>query len=109
MESKFTGGVLGLIGVWLAQVFMIIFTFGIALPWAVCFAERWYAEHTIIDGHCLTFDGRGRELFGRCIKWLLLTYITFGIYVLWLVLNVHKWVVSHTHTYMGEYVGRRLT
>ena len=53
-----------------------VFTFGIAVPWAVCIKERWFAEHTIIDGNKITFDGTGAQLFGNYIKWILLTIIT---------------------------------
>ncbi len=102
MESKFTGGLLGLIGVGLAQVFIIIFTLGLATPWAVCFKERWYAEHTVIDGRCLSFDGTGGQLFGNFIKWLLLTIVTLGIYSFWLVIKMKQWVVLHTHMQTGN-------
>ena len=29
------------------------------MPWALCFRERWYAKHTVIDGYQLCFDGNG--------------------------------------------------
>ncbi|MBR2043247.1 MAG: DUF898 family protein [Clostridia bacterium] len=97
MESKFTGGLLGLIGISLLQGFIITITFGIAAPWAICIKERWIAKHTIIDGRQVTFDGTGGQLFGNYIKWFLLSIITIGIYSLWLGINMKKWVVKHTH------------
>ena len=97
MESKFTGGLLGLIGISILEILIITFTFGLAAPWAICMRERWIAEHTIIDGHQLVFDGTGGQLFGNYIKWFLLTIVTFGIYGLWLGINMKKWVVKHTH------------
>lgn len=95
--SKFTGGLLGLIGIGILQAIICGLTFGIALPWAVCIRERWYAKHTIIDGKRLVFDGTGAQLFGNYIKWFLLTLITFGIYGFWLSIKMKAWVVSHTH------------
>jgi len=97
MESRFTGGLLGLIGISILQGVIIFFTLGIAAPWAVCVKERWVASHTIVDGHQLYFDGNGMQLFGNYIKWWLLSIVTCGIYSLWLGINMKKWVVMHTH------------
>ena len=96
-ESKFTGGLLGLIGINILQSLLITITLGIALPWAICLKERWIAKHTIIDGQQLVFDGKGGQLFGNYIKWFLLTIITFGIYAFWLDIKMKQWVVKHTH------------
>ena len=97
MESKFTGGLLGMIGIGILQFIIIVFTLGLGTPWAVCMKERWVVKHTIIDGHKLTFDGYGIQLFGNYIKWFLLSIITLGIYSFWLSINMKKWVVKHTH------------
>ncbi len=97
MESKFSGGLLGLIGVNICVMLMTVFTLFIALPWAVCFKQRWEAKHTTIDGKALKFDGTGMQLFGNYIKWVLLTIITFGIYSFWLSIKMKQWVTYHTH------------
>lgn len=97
MESKFTGGLLGMIGIWILQALIITFTLGIGTPWAICLAERWRVKHTIIDGHQLVFDGTGGQLFGNFIKWFLLTIITLGIYGFWLSIKMQQWVTKHTH------------
>lgn len=97
MESKFTGGLLGLIGISILQGLICIFTLGIAYPWAVCLRKSWIAKHTIIDGHQVVFDGTCGQLFGNYIKWFLLSIITLGIYSLWLGIKMKKWVVKHTH------------
>lgn len=55
------------------------------------------ATHTTIDGHQLTFDGTGGQLFGNYIKWLLLCIITLGIYSFWLTIKMKQWVTKHTH------------
>lgn len=97
MQSKFTGGLLGLIGISILQGLIITVTLGIGTPWAVCLKENWVAEHTIIDGRQLVFDGTGGQLFGQYIKWFLLTIITLGIYSFWLSIKMKAWVVEHTH------------
>jgi len=97
MESRFTGGLLGLIGTYLLAFIIIIFTLGFGTPWAVVLKQRWLAYHTIIDGKQLTFDGTGGQLIGQFIKWLLLTFITLGIYGFWLNIKLKQWVVKHTH------------
>ena len=97
MESKFTGGLLGMIGIGILQWIIITFTLGFGVPWAICLKQSWYAKHTIIDGRPLKFDGTGGQLFGNYIKWLLLTIVTFGIYSFWLNIKMKQWVVKHTH------------
>lgn len=97
MESKFTGGLLGLIGISILQYLMILFTCGIATPWAICLRERWYVKHTVIDGHKLTFNGTGGQLFGRYILWCFLSVVTFGIFALWVPIKMKAWVTKHTH------------
>lgn len=97
MDSRFTGGLLGLIGIKLLSFFMIVFTLGLGTPWAVCMRERWFTEHTTIDGNQLRFDGNGGQLFGHYIKWFLLTIVTLGIYSFWLNIKMKQWVVAHTH------------
>ncbi|MGN0812371.1 MAG: DUF898 family protein [Candidatus Coproplasma sp.] len=97
MESKFDGGLLGLIGINILKMLLTIITIGLGTPWAVCMSERWYANHTVIDGRRLTFDGKGGQLFGKYILWMLLTIVTIGIYSFWLGIKMKKWVISHTH------------
>ena len=97
MESKFDGGLLGLIGIGILQGLLTAITLGLGAPWAVCMKERWMAKHTVIDGKRLVFDGKGGQLFGNYIKWFLLTIITLGIYSFWLGIKMKQWVVSHTH------------
>lgn len=96
-ESKFTGGLLGLIGISILKWLITFFTLGIAYPWGVVIKERWLAEHTTIDGKRLTFNGTGGGLFGQYIKWLLLSIVTIGIYLLWLNIKMKQWVTKHTH------------
>ena len=97
MESKFTGGLLGLIGISSLQWFIIVITLGLGAPWAICLKESWIAKHTVIDGHQLTFDGTGGQLFGNYIKWFFLTIITLGIYSFWLSIKMQQWITKHTH------------
>lgn len=96
-ESKFTGGLLGLIGINILTGLITLITLGIATPWAICIREQWIAEHTIIDKKQVVFDGEGGELFGHYILWLLLTIVTLGIYSFWFDINLKKWIVQHTH------------
>jgi len=98
MESKFTGGLLGLIGISFLQWLITAITLGLGAPWGICIKEKWIAEHTVIDGKRLYFDGNGAQLFGNYIKWFLLTIVTLGIYGFWLSINMKKWIVKHTHS-----------
>lgn len=96
-RSYFDGSVLGNLGTNILTNLMIFFSLSIATPWAVCYRQRWVTQHTVVDGHRLTFDGTGGQLFGNYIKWFLLTIITCFIYSLWLAVNMQKWIAKHTH------------
>ena len=97
MESKFTGTLLGLIGINILQFLLTLLTLVIGAPWAICLKQRWLADHTIIDGHRHRFDGTGGVLFGAYILWFLLVIATLGIYGFWLNVKLRKWMTAHTH------------
>ena len=86
-----------MIGTYILMVLISVFTLGIALPWALCIWQKWVADHTIIDGKQMVFDGTGAQLFGNYIKWWLLCMVTLGIYSLWLPIKFRQWTTMHTH------------
>lgn len=94
-EYYFDGGLLELIGWRILGGLLVLFTFGIATPWAVTMIYRYEADHTVLDGRRLRFTGTGAGLFGQWIKWFLLTVITFGIYGFWVQIALKKWQVKH--------------
>ncbi len=96
-ESKFTGGLAGLVGTSLLVAVICVCTFGLLFPWAVCIWQRWVADHTIIDGRQTYFDGTAMSLIGNYIKWWLLCIVTFGVYSFWMGIKMKQWVTSHTH------------
>ena len=96
-ESKFTGGLLGFLGTFLLCYVIAIVTLGIGMPWVMCIWYKWVADHTVIDGKQMVFDGTGGSLFGQYIKWLLLTIITCGIYGYWVGIKLMQWKAQHTH------------
>lgn len=96
-ESKFTGGILGMIGTNILCAIIVFCTLFIATPWAVCIKRNWITKHTYIEGRRLAFDGTGLQLFGKYILWLLLTFITFGIYSFWLTIKMQQWIAKHTY------------
>lgn len=97
-NSRFTGGAFAnaFIG-WIA-VFVSVITLGLACPAMICWKNRWVAKNTYVNGKQLVFDGKGHQLFGRFMLWLLLSVITFGIYyIVCMKVAVTKWEVKHTH------------
>lgn len=68
----------------------------IAFPAAMCMVYRWEMRHTVIEGRRLDFDGKGSQLLGRYLLWLLLTILTAGIFLYWLAINLKKWKTKHT-------------
>ena len=95
-ESYFDGGLFQLIGRKLLGALIILCTFGICTPWAICMIYNWEISHTVINGHCLRFTGTATGLFLQWIKWFFLCIITFGIYGFWVGIALKKWQVAHT-------------
>ncbi|MGI5841923.1 MAG: DUF898 family protein [Christensenellales bacterium] len=95
-ESKFTGGVLEMIGYEILISLATALTFGLAFPFVVALYLRWEARNTFIEGRQLEFVGSGSELFAKYIIWLLLTFITFGIYGFWLRVKFLQWKTANT-------------
>ncbi len=96
-DSKFTGGLGSLIGLRIANFFILIFTLFLGTPLVICRSYRWHVQHQIIDGYKLVFDGKAGQLFGQWIKWMLLSLITIGIYGFWVPIKKQKWITEHTH------------
>ena len=96
-SSTWDGGVLDTVINSIVASLIISFTCGIATPWAICYIMKFVISHVIIDGHRLSFDGTGGQLFGNWIKWFFLTLITCGIYGFWVTPRLYKWIASHTH------------
>ena len=96
MRSKFTGGLLGLIGVNILSWLITFCTLGLATPWAMCIKYKWEVKNTVIEGRRLKFVGTGSSLFLHYIKWWILTIITFGIYGFWLYIKLLQWKTENT-------------
>lgn len=94
--GTFDGGAFAMFGVKLLVGFVSLITLGLAYPAMACWKERWYCKHRIYDGKRLSFDGRGIQLFGKYLCWILLTIVTVGIYGLFLPNRMLKWKASHT-------------
>ena len=103
-ESRFVGGLGGLIGTMIVAGLLISFTLGIATPWALCRLQRYITNNTIVEGKRLQFVGKGGALIGQWIKWMLLTLVTLGIYGFWVPIKVQSWVVENTRFANAEEV-----
>lgn len=97
-ESRFTGGAFANFFVnWLVTVVSVI-TLTIARPAMLCWRLRWLAKHTYLNGRRLAFDGKGLQLWGRYLLWMLLSVITLGLYYIFsMSVAIEKWETKHTH------------
>jgi len=95
-DSYFDGGLLQLAGWFIVGFIMMVFSFGILYPWAVCLVYGWETKHTVINGKRLQFTGNPVSLFANFIKWWLLTVVTLGIYGFWLGIAIKKWKAKNT-------------
>ena len=95
-RSEFDGSILGFLGMGLGCMLFTGVTFGVGLPWALVWWQRWVTKHTIIGGYRLRFTGSGSGMLWRWVKMELFTLITVGIYGLWAWRYLKRWTVEHT-------------
>ena len=79
------------------QVLLVVFTLGLAMPWAICIEQRYHLNNMIIDGKQVVFEGTGKKLFWRYYGWIFLTIITAGLFLIWAPVKFRKWVAKYTH------------
>ncbi|MDK1716427.1 DUF898 family protein [Dellaglioa algida] len=96
-DSFFDGGLLSLVGWSILGAIITICSLGICYPWALCMVYGWKINHTVIDGHRMSFSGSAVALFGNWIKWALLTIVTLGIYGFWLTIKLEDWKAKNTN------------
>lgn len=85
------------IGLQIILTVMVFITLGFAGPYAICAMHREDAEHTIVGGRRLRFDGKAKELFVLMFCWGFFTVLTLGIYAFWARVNYKKWIAENTH------------
>jgi len=95
-QSVFTGNTFAYIGISLLTFIVSTVTLGFGVPFMVCYKEAWIAKHTHIQGHTLYFNGKGMQLFGKWLLWILLIVVTIGIYSLFIPVQLKKWKIAHT-------------
>ena len=95
-NSSFDATWYQVLGVQLLAGFIAVITLSIGSYWAVCYLERWFCDHTKIDGCQLYFEGTALEYFLHCLLWNFLSCVTLGIYGFWRQLKVHQWKISLT-------------
>jgi hypothetical protein len=77
--------------------FILFFvTLTISYPWTMCMIYRYQTKHTVVNGYRLKFDGKGSQLLGRYLLWLLLTILTVGIFLIFLTNKIRIWKAKHT-------------
>lgn len=116
-NSRFDGTTLEFFGYSILASIIIIFTLGIAFPWAYTMIIKWQMSHYTVSGVRMSFDGNGLQFLGTCILCMLLCLVTFGIYSPWATVQLNKWCYRHTKGetlagYVGEddnYAGVSLT
>ena len=76
---------------------LVIITLGIAAPFAICLIHQNEAEHTIVGGRRLRFDGKSGDLFMNMLGWGFMTIISLGICYFWARVEYKKWIAENTH------------
>lgn len=94
--SYFSGGAGGYFVAHAFSWLLILFTLGLAKPWADRMVITWETNHTHIGGETLTFVGKGGGLFWHYLLLYILTPLTLGIYALLFPVRYIRWKVENT-------------
>mgnify|MGYP002624683397 CR=1 FL=1 len=95
-ESFFFGTVLKMLGVNLLTIFLSVISFGLLVPFSICYKRRWLMKYIIISRKKIVFEGKSINLFGKCLLWALLTIVTLGIYGIWVPVKLYDWKAKNT-------------
>ena len=96
VDSYFSGGAGGYLGIHILAFFLTVFTLGIGKAWADRMVLDWETKHTHVGGSPLEFNGTGGQLFGKYLLFVLLTPLTLGIYAIFFPVILLKWQTKHT-------------
>lgn len=94
-ESSYDGKVGAMFGFKILGFLAGVFTFGLAKTFVICKREKYFANHTIINGAPIYFDGTGFGLLKKQALWGALTVATFGVFALWTDQQRRQWICSN--------------
>ena len=96
----------GTTGEWFVNTLLasliVSFSFGIATPYAYCRMIKWTIENTSYNGSKLSFKGKGGDIMGKWLLWMLLSIVTCGIYSIWIPVKLDQWRVHNTTLYIKQ-------
>lgn len=101
-NSYFDKTMLEYIGLEIRYYLILIFSLGLAYPWAICMKQRAICHHTYICGRRLKFIGEPKELIAHWLYWWFLSVITLGLYTFVAHLRMEQWKVANTVFDSGE-------
>lgn len=91
-ESSYDGKVGAKFGFKILGFLAGVFTFGLAKTFVICKREKYFANHTFINGAPIYFDGTGFGLLKKQALWGALTVATFGVFALWTDQQRRQWI-----------------
>lgn len=94
-ESSYDGKVGAKFGFKILGFLAGVFTFGLAKTFVICKREKYFANHTLINGAPIYFDGTGFGLLKKQALWGALTVATFGVFALWKDQQRRQWICSN--------------
>ena len=94
-ESSYDGKVGAKFGFKILGFLAGVFTFGLAKTFVICKREKYFANHTLINGAPIYFDGTGFGLLKKQALWGALTVATFGVFALWTDQQRRQWICSN--------------
>ncbi|MFT6717730.1 MAG: uncharacterized membrane protein YjgN (DUF898 family) [Sphingobacteriales bacterium] len=92
----YRGNLKEVIGMFVKNILLIIFTLGIYSPWAYVEIRKYFIGNLKYGSAKFNFDGQGKHLFIIYLKAVFLVPLTLGIYLLWFYKNLFHFAVKHT-------------
>jgi len=96
LRFRFIGTVGQAYKLYMKDLFLIIFSFGIYYSWHLVKVHRFKVENTRFGGARFDFTGQGSDLFMLNLVGIFLSYITMGIYLPWYVASLFRFHATNT-------------
>ena len=96
IRFRFSGSTGECAGLFYFNIFLLIITIGLYMPWYYCAVRSYFLNHSHYGSEPIRYTGKGKELAKTYYIGLLLSIVTVGVYSFWLGADLERYDREHT-------------